>query len=98
MNDQLPSKIIDALSELSHAQLLQLNKIIVEKIDLFNKVKCLKALNEFNIGDRITFNYEDKTFFGKVLKLNQKTISIRTEDGRRWNVSPQFLSKLNSAC
>jgi hypothetical protein len=29
---------------------------------------------------------------GTLIKFNQKTVSVLTEDGRRWKVSPQFLS------
>ena len=30
--------------------------------------------------------------WGSLIKFNQKTVSVLTEDGRRWKVSPQFLS------
>jgi hypothetical protein len=31
---------------------------------------------------------------GTLIKYNKKTVSILTEDGQKWNVSPTLLSRL----
>jgi len=50
--------------------------------------------SNFAIGDKVKWDskrgYEVR---GIVEKINQQTISVRTEDNSRWKVSPSFLKK-----
>ena len=35
--------------------------------------------------------------FGTLVKYNKKTVTVVTESGQKWNVSPHLLSKVKSA-
>lgn len=49
---------------------------------------------EFRIGDRVSFQPEGRApVIGMLTRYNKKTITVITDDGRRWNVSPNFLRK-----
>ena len=93
INNNLPAEISTVLLQLNEAQLIQLNRMIVERLKLFHKAKHLKAMSEFNIGDTVSFNYEGREVIGKIQRLNQKSVTIITNDGRIWKVSPNFLNK-----
>jgi len=49
---------------------------------------------EFRIGDRVTFQPEGHPpVAGMLTRYNKKTVTVITDDGERWNVSPSFLRK-----
>lgn len=53
---------------------------------------------KFTKGDRVGFQTKDgDTLEGVVLRLNKKTVSVLTDSGQRWNVSPGLLYLLQSA-
>ena len=53
---------------------------------------------EFSIGEKVTFipaGREEQR--GVLVKYNKKTVTVVTEEGKRWNVSPHLLYKVNNA-
>ncbi|MFH1564376.1 MAG: hypothetical protein ABIC82_00830 [bacterium] len=46
------------------------------------------------MGYRVSFNYHGKIIIGNVARLNQKTVSILTDEQHGWNVAPCFLNKI----
>jgi hypothetical protein len=48
----------------------------------------------FNLGERVSFQPDGRPeIFGIIIKYNKKTVSIITENGEHWNVSPVYLKK-----
>jgi hypothetical protein len=53
---------------------------------------------EFRIGDRVSFQPDGRPRIeGMLTRYNKKSVTVITDDGQRWNVSPQFLSKVMAA-
>jgi hypothetical protein len=49
---------------------------------------------EFKIGDRVTFEPDGRaSVTGMLTRYNKKTVTVVTEDGQHWNVSPHYLRK-----
>ena len=71
-----------------------LNRMVVERLKLYHKVRDLKGLAKFNLMDRVYFIHEGKQITGRVMKLNRRSVTVKTSDGRQWNVSPAFLKHL----
>lgn len=70
-----------------------LNRLIVERLKLIAQAKSTALMTQFNIGDRVGFQAPSGEWkCGVVQKLNKKTVSILTDRGHRWNVSPGLLS------
>ena len=92
--EKLPSVISDSLLQLNEEQLVQLHAIIVERLRLFRSAKHLRAMADFNLGDMVSFEYNGQKILGTITKLNQKSVSIVTLDGKPWKVSPQLLAKV----
>ena len=82
------------LNRLSEEDLRLLNSMVVERLKLYHKVRDLKGLAKFNLMDRVYFTHEAKQITGRVMKLNRRSITIRTDDGKQWNVSPAFLTRV----
>lgn len=84
----------EALRHMSEADLLYLNRMVVERLNLLAQAKSTMQLAQFTEGDRVSFTDNDgavKT--GTILRLNKKTVSLRTDDGHLWKVAPGFLRK-----
>lgn len=81
------------IEKLSLEQLLDLNHRIVRRIDYLHSLKTRAHLDRFEVGDRVTFQSEGRPVAGFVLRVNQKTISIKTKDGY-WRINPRFLTKM----
>ena len=85
------------IDELSEKELIKLNQRIVERLKFLDSVSRHKEMMDFNIGERVSFTPAGREKqFGVLVKYNQKTVTVVTEQGERWNVSPFLLSKIKS--
>jgi putative flippase GtrA len=51
---------------------------------------------EFRIGDRVTFQSERGGLLEGILtRYNKKTVTVITDQGQQWNVSPSFLQRVS---
>lgn len=90
-----PMKIdIDRLTE---AELVDLNHRIVARLRLLNQMRAHSEMLEFRIGDRVAFRPSGQgRVEGMLTRYNKKTVTIVTDEGRQWNVSPSLLSRVVS--
>ena len=80
------------IDQLSEAELIDLNHRIVARLQILRQLEAHAIMLEFRIGERVTFHPEGHPpVTGMITRYNKKTVSIVTDDGHRWNVSPQFL-------
>jgi hypothetical protein len=85
-----PIVIID-LTKLSEAELIDLNRRIVERLNLMRSAKQLIQLARFSVGMIVEFNMEDgRTIRGTISRLNRQTATVVTSSGR-WRVTPSLL-------
>ena len=85
------------IDELSEKELIELNHRIVERLKFLESVRRHKEMMVFNIGERVSFSPGGREKqFGVLVKYNKKTVTVVTEQGERWNVSPFLLSKARS--
>ena len=82
---------IDHLSEL---ELIDLNHRIVARLNVLRQLNAHVSMLEFRIGERVRFHPEGRPpVAGMITRYNKKTVSIVTDTGQRWNVSPQLLER-----
>jgi hypothetical protein len=84
--------IMDLIKRLGEDDLIFLNRLIVERLKLIAQAKSTHHMARFNIGDRVGFRTHDGKKTGVIIRLNKKTVSIKTGDGTDWNVSPVHLT------
>jgi len=97
MNSDLPIRIVSALDELTETQLRQLSRLIWEKLKLFNKARHLSELSKFNVLDRVFFDHHGERVTGTIVRLNQKSASVITDERGDWTVAPSLLHKMHDA-
>ena len=85
------------IDELSEAELVDLNHRIVERLRFLSQMRAHSKMLEFKIGDRVSFQPEGlPPVTGMLTRYNRKSVTVITDDGHRWNVSPAFLRKATS--
>ena len=100
MNDkQLPrpeiiSKIDGFLDMLSYDELQFFNRRVYEKLKDRRAEEAQRSLVNFRIGDKVSFKHVGGTIVGIIVRLNQRTAGIFTEDGHNWRVHPSLLRKI----
>ena len=87
------------IEKLSEKELIELNHQIVERLKFLESMRAHNKMMEFNMGDKVSFEppgREKQT--GILVKYNIKTVSVLTDSGERWNISPHLLSKVRTDC
>jgi hypothetical protein len=89
---------VEAIKRLNEEDLLFLNRLIVERLKLISQARATTLMTSFTKKDRVGFQAPDgRMLEGTVLRLNKKTVSVVTDDGHQWNVSPGLLHLIRSA-
>jgi len=85
------------IDRLTEAELIDLNHRIVARLRFLNQMRAHSEMLEFRIGDRVAFRPSGQgRVEGLLTRYNKKTVTVITDDGRQWNVSPNFLSRVVS--
>ena len=85
------------IDELTEAELIDLNHRIVERLRFLSQMRAHERMLDFKIGDRVTFQPEGRSpLTGMLVRYNKKTVTVITDDGQHWNVSPSFLRRRES--
>ena len=86
---------IDALSE---AELVDLNNRIVARLRFLREMHSHAQMLEFSVGDKVSFQPEGRPVLtGMVTRYNRKTVTVITDSGEHWNVSPGLLRKIEAS-
>ena len=80
------------LEQMSTDELVALNHRIVERLKYMESVQTYKSMMEFNIGAKVSFESRDGRELGTLVKFNRKTVTVMTDGGTRWNISPHLLT------
>jgi hypothetical protein len=80
------------IDHLTEPELIELHHRIVARLRFLEQMRAHATMLEFSIGERVNFSPEGRPpVTGMVVKYNKKTVTVSTQDGQRWNVSPSLL-------
>jgi hypothetical protein len=83
------------IDKLTEAELIELNHRVVARLRFLNQRRAHTHMLEFSIGDRAAFQPEGRSrIVGMLTRYNKKTVTVITESGEHWNVSPNLLRKV----
>jgi hypothetical protein len=80
------------VEKLSQEELYDLYRKIVRRINALHRSRVAEKLQEFDIGDEVSFEHEGDIITGTVIRVNKKTLSIRTDRGH-WYIDPRCATK-----
>jgi len=82
---------IDGLSE---DELIELNHKVVARLRFLREMRSHALMLDFRIGEKVRFHPDGHPeLTGTITKYNKRTVTVITEGGQHWNVSPGFLKK-----
>lgn len=85
------------INHLTADELVELNYKIIERLKMLETLETHKSMMQLHSGARVTFESPaGERIVGTVMKFNRKTVTVVTDAGRRWNVSPHLLSPIKS--
>ncbi len=83
------------INNLTYDELLDLNERIIARLKQLDAADTIDAMMKLTLGSKVCFDSGKHGIqVGTLIKFNQKTVTVLTEDKRRWKVSPQFLSSV----
>ncbi len=86
------------IDNLTESELVDLNHKIVDRLRFLSQMRAHSRMLEFSIGDRVAFMADgNREVIGMLVRYNKKSVTVITDDGHKWNVSPLFLSKVETA-
>jgi hypothetical protein len=86
------------IDQLSEAELVDLNRRIVERLRLLAQVRAHTEMLRFKVGDRVSFRPEGRgPVQGMLTRYNRRTVTIIADDGQQWNVSPGLVTEVAAA-
>ena len=84
------------IETLTEQELIELNHKIVERLRFLESMRAHHEMMAFNVGETVSFAPPGRgELMGVLVKYNQKTVTVLTEDGQKWNVSPHLLARVD---
>ena len=85
------------IDHLSVDELVTLNHHIIERMKMLESLEAHKSMMQFHPGARVSFDSPSgERLSGTVMKFNRKTVTVVTDTGQRWNISPYLLSPIKN--
>jgi hypothetical protein len=82
------------IDKLTEKELIDLNHRVVERLKFLESMKVHAEMLEFSVGEKVCFSPPGHSeVVGILVKYNRKTVTVLTEEGQKWNVSPHLLDK-----
>lgn len=82
------------IDKLTEAELTDLNHRVVERLRFLHQMRAHKAMLELSLGERVCFQPDGRPLlFGVLTRYNRKTVTVITDSGEHWNVSPAALRR-----
>ena len=85
------------IEALSFEELLDLNQRVVARLKMLESLQAHVEMMAFCLGQRVSFEARGGRLLGTLMKYNRKTVTVVTDDGQRWNISPHLLSPVKDA-
>lgn len=84
------------IEDMSIEQLMELNEIICHRIDELRARNDLAVLRKLHLGQEVHFDSQEGRVFGKVIKINRKTVIVLSEDRRQWKLPARMIKILKT--
>lgn len=86
------------IDRLTEAELVDLNNRIVARLRFLAQMRAHGHMLQFRIGERVAFEPEGQpTVVGTLVRYNRRTVTVVTDGGQRWNVSPVLVRRTDGA-
>jgi hypothetical protein len=95
MADATPSpvsQILARLDQFTEAELVHLNRLVVERLRLMRQVRDHQTMIQFRVGQRVAFTTgSGEHVRGVLTKYNRRSVTVLADVGQSWTVAPGLL-------
>ena len=85
------------IDQLTESELIHLNEKIIQRLRMIRQMRAHVQMLGFQIGEKVWFQVETgESVRGIVARYNKKSVTVVSDGGQRWTVSPGFLRKTAS--
>ena len=85
-------RVLAVLDLLTEEELVELNHRVVLRLRLMQEIRAHGSMLNFRIGQRVTFNTAaGDVVRGTLARHNRKSVTVVTDTGHQWRVSPTLL-------
>ena len=82
------------IDRLTEAELVDLNRRIVERLRFLQQMRAHATMLQFSLGDRVAFDTTaGRVIVGTLMRYNKKSVTVITDHQERWNVSPALIRR-----
>jgi hypothetical protein len=81
------------IDQLTESELIDLNRRVVERLRMIRQMHAHVRMLEFALGERVWFQSDLREIKGVLIRYNKKSVTVLTDEGERWTVSPGLLQK-----
>jgi hypothetical protein len=86
------------IDQLSEEELVELNHRIVERLRFLESMHNHREMLQFSIGEKVSFEPPGRgRQIGTLVRYNKKSVTVITDGGQKWTVSPHLLSHVKPA-
>ena len=86
------------IDKLTEAELIDLNHRVVARLKFLAQMRAHGHMLDFSIGQKVVFQPDGHPLLnGIITRYNRKTVTVVTDNGQQWRVSPQFLRRVVDA-
>jgi hypothetical protein len=80
---------------MSEEELIDLNHRIISRLRFLRDMRSHAAMVNFRIGEKVCFHPPGHPeIIGTLTRYNKKSVSVIAENGQRWNVHPNLLTRV----
>ncbi|EKD22920.1 MAG: hypothetical protein ACD_83C00190G0002 [uncultured bacterium] len=91
----LPPTLLNLIPGLTYDQIRELYEVVLERIRFLHKAKQMAAMRHLNLYDQVYFEHHGIKYYGRVERMNQKTVSVVVENPHGyWRIAPEFITKI----
>ncbi len=80
------------IDPLSFEQLLERNRRLVARLEALESMQVQRQMRRFHPGQWVSFEHQGRRILATLVTYNRKTVTVVTDHGQRWNVSPHLLA------
>lgn len=82
------------IDDLTEEELIDLNHRVVQRLRIMQEMRSHMSMLEYRIGESVEFDADGaRVIAGVVARFNKKTVTVVSDTGQRWNVSPHLLRR-----
>ncbi len=76
-------------------ELVKLSAYVYKRIKFLGETMILEKIQGFEILDKVSFiDNTGNILKGTVVRLNKRTVTVKSDDGKEWLASPFLLNRL----